>query len=78
MACPDRINLEQEHHNACEGFDAARQRLHDLGSACSRREYFALSRESDLAWQQVLRTRSMLDDHIREHSCLSHDADASE
>jgi hypothetical protein len=76
MDCAERINFENKHHTAYERFDAARQRLHDLRSICSRSECHALSRETDLAWQEVLQTRSMLEDHIRQHCCLSQGADA--
>jgi hypothetical protein len=76
MSCSDRISFEKKHHAARERFDATAKKLHDLGGISSLREYVALHRESDLAWQEVLRTRSMLNDHIREHSCLSQNADA--
>jgi len=72
MSCPLWVLLVKKSQTAAERLDVARKRLHDTIGMGSRIEYLALSRETDLAWNELGQALSMLDHHIRRHPCGQH------
>ena len=71
MPCSDRVRLEKKHYAARAKFDAAMQCLHERIGISPQPEYMTLLQRMDLAFQELHYVRTMLDEHIRQHCCLS-------
>jgi hypothetical protein len=69
MGCEDRARLEKEHTEAGLAFDAARRVLQEKIGISPHEEFISLSRAVETTWEQVQRTRTALDEHIRAHNC---------
>jgi len=76
MNCPLRMRLQKKHQKASASFDAARARLNERIGVCAKGEFLSLSGTLDQAWQDLDNARTSLDDHIREHCCMTQETSA--
>jgi hypothetical protein len=69
MTCEERVRLEREDVLAEAAFDAADQRLRKQMGVCPKDELQSLDQTLNDIWIKLLRARTALDRHIREHGC---------
>ena len=70
IPCEERSRLEREYQEVCGAFDRARRELQAKIGVLPKKEYAALSREAELAWDALQKSHTALDRHLRQHSCL--------
>jgi len=73
MTCPKRDRLVRRYTHAVARFDSARESLLDRIAFCSQAELHALNHQVQCAGDLLQNARAMLDEHIRQHSCLAKD-----
>jgi hypothetical protein len=71
MLCPERERLEKEHAEAGAIFDAARVRLQARIGISQQEEFVMLNHALERSWQALIRARTALDHHLREHGCAA-------
>jgi len=80
MACVKRSGLEKRHDQAGARFDSIRKRLHERIGICPKEEFLMLNDDLERASKVLDAARAALDQHIRQHCCLTHETagDAAE
>jgi len=71
MECATRARLERQHNRADARFDTVRKRLNERIGVCLKEEFLALSDELDRESETLDHARAALDNHIRQHCCLT-------
>ena len=71
MSCTERERLEKEHAEAAARFDSANEQLRARIGISPKKEFVSLSHALDESWHALMRARTVLDHHIREHECES-------
>ncbi len=69
--CEERARLEQEHDQSVVEFEDAQKRLKASIGITPKDQFLRLDRTADEAWQKLNRARSTLDQHIRQHRCIT-------
>ena len=71
MLCTTRACLEQGYLEADAIYNNARQRLLERVAACSKAEFLMLTNQVDRAGDLLRKAHSCLEDHVRQHSCVT-------
>ena len=77
MLCITRARLEQRYLEAVAIYGSARQRLLERVATCSKADFLVLTDQVDLAGDLLREAHGVLDEHIRQHSCVAEDGAAA-
>ena len=69
MQCAEAVRLERQLKQCQSAYEGLQRQLERGMGTLPRRQYFALSSQVDQAGEMAQQARSVLDAHVRQHSC---------